>query len=84
MLKLWKVLRLLWRAHPFAMWRGALLAVLVLLMGAALLGLSGWFITATGWRASPVSASPLTSSARAPGCAGWHWAGRRRATASGC
>ncbi|MCA0993940.1 amino acid ABC transporter ATP-binding/permease protein [Alloyangia pacifica] len=48
MLKLWKVLRLLWRAHPFAMWRGALLAVLVLLMGAALLGLSGWFITATG------------------------------------
>ncbi|WP_226622267.1 amino acid ABC transporter ATP-binding/permease protein [Alloyangia pacifica] len=48
MLKLWQVLRLLWRAHPFAMWRGALLAVLVLLMGAALLGLSGWFITATG------------------------------------
>ncbi|MCT4372355.1 ATP-binding cassette domain-containing protein [Yangia mangrovi] len=48
MLKLWQILRLLWRAHPFAMWRGALLAVLVLLMGAALLGLSGWFITATG------------------------------------
>ncbi|AWI84372.1 ATP-binding protein [Alloyangia pacifica] len=48
MLKLWQVLRLLWRAHPFAMWRGAVLAVLVLLMGAALLGLSGWFITATG------------------------------------
>ena len=48
MLKLWQVLRLLWRAHPAAMWRGALLAVLVLLMGAALLGLSGWFITATG------------------------------------
>ncbi|WP_353473203.1 ATP-binding cassette domain-containing protein [Salipiger sp. H15] len=48
MLRLWQVLRLLWRAHPVAMWRGALLAVLVLLMGAGLLGLSGWFITATG------------------------------------
>ncbi|MBE9638963.1 amino acid ABC transporter ATP-binding/permease protein [Salipiger mangrovisoli] len=48
MLRLWQALRLLWRAHPLAMWRGALLAVLVLLMGAALLGLSGWFITATG------------------------------------
>nr|WP_322867433.1 ATP-binding cassette domain-containing protein [Aquicoccus sp. G2-2]MEA1114759.1 ATP-binding cassette domain-containing protein [Aquicoccus sp. G2-2] len=33
---------------PWAMARGAALTVVVLLMGAALLGLSGWFITATG------------------------------------
>lgn len=42
------VLRLLVSASPWAMARGALLAVIVLLMGAGLLGLSGWFITATG------------------------------------
>ncbi|MCR8549385.1 ATP-binding cassette domain-containing protein [Salipiger sp. P9] len=48
MRRLWQVLRLLWRAEPWAMWRGAALAVAVLIMGAALLGLSGWFITATG------------------------------------
>ncbi|WP_418591778.1 amino acid ABC transporter ATP-binding/permease protein [Ponticoccus sp. (in: a-proteobacteria)] len=39
---------LLLRAAPGAMARGAALAVVVLVMGAALLGLSGWFITATG------------------------------------
>ena len=33
---------------PRAMARGAALSVAVLVMGAALLGLSGWFITATG------------------------------------
>ncbi|MDO6584183.1 ATP-binding cassette domain-containing protein [Salipiger sp. 1_MG-2023] len=48
MRQLWQVLRLLWKAEPWAMWRGAALAVAVLGMGAALLGLSGWFITATG------------------------------------
>lgn len=48
MKRLWQVLRLLWKAEPWAMWRGAALAVAVLVMGAALLGLSGWFITATG------------------------------------
>ncbi|MFV0334786.1 MAG: amino acid ABC transporter ATP-binding/permease protein [Tropicimonas sp.] len=42
------ILRLLLGAAPWAMVRGAALAVVVLLMGAALLGLSGWFITATG------------------------------------
>lgn len=42
------ILRLLLSAAPWAMARGAALSVLVLLMGAALLGLSGWFITATG------------------------------------
>lgn len=42
------VLRLLVSASPWAMARGALLAITVLLMGAGLLGLSGWFITATG------------------------------------
>ncbi|BAQ18741.1 amino acid ABC transporter ATP-binding/permease protein [Methyloceanibacter caenitepidi] len=42
------VLRFLLRAAPWAMARGALLSITVLLMGAALLGLSGWFITASG------------------------------------
>lgn len=41
-------LRLLLAAAPRAMARGAALSLIVLLMGAALLGLSGWFITATG------------------------------------
>lgn len=40
------LLRLMWRDQRTALWRGAALSVLVLLMGAALLGLSGWFITA--------------------------------------
>ena len=43
-----RVLHLLIGAAPWAMARGASLSVLVLLMGVALLGLSGWFITATG------------------------------------
>lgn len=45
---LFPVIRVLLTAAPWAMARGAALSVLVLLMGAALLGLSGWFITATG------------------------------------
>ncbi|MGE4325243.1 MAG: amino acid ABC transporter ATP-binding/permease protein [Pseudodonghicola sp.] len=45
---LWQILKLLWSADPWAMGRGAALTVVVLIMGAALLGLSGWFITATG------------------------------------
>lgn len=43
-----RMIPLLLRAAPGAMARGAALAVVVLVMGAALLGLSGWFITATG------------------------------------
>lgn len=43
-----RVLKLVLGASPKAMARGAALSVTVLLMGAALLGLSGWFITATG------------------------------------
>lgn len=39
---------LLVKADPWAMARGAALSIVVLVMGAALLGLSGWFITATG------------------------------------
>ena len=42
------ILRLVLTAAPWAMARGAALSIVVLLMGAALLGLSGWFITATG------------------------------------
>lgn len=48
MRRLWPMLRLLWGADPRAMWRGAAAALAVLAMGAALLGLSGWFVTATG------------------------------------
>lgn len=43
-----RIVALIWRAAPWAMTRGAVLTVVVLLAGAALLGLSGWFITATG------------------------------------
>lgn len=48
MTPLLRVARLLVAASPRAMARGAALTLVVLLMGAALLGLSGWFITATG------------------------------------
>lgn len=48
MKRLMSLARLIWQADAWAMWRGALAALSVLLMGAALLGLSGWFITATG------------------------------------
>lgn len=43
-----RAFRLIFAADRWAMTRGALAAIAVLLMGAALLGLSGWFITATG------------------------------------
>ncbi|MCP9483601.1 ATP-binding cassette domain-containing protein [Shimia sp. CNT1-13L.2] len=44
---LWQAFRLIWSAAPISMWQGAIMAVMVALMGTALLGLSGWFITAT-------------------------------------
>jgi len=43
---LWHISRLLWRADKRAMRRGLALSIAVLVAGAALLGLSGWFITA--------------------------------------
>jgi ATP-binding cassette subfamily C protein CydC len=43
-----QIARMLVRADAWAMARGGALSVVVLAMGAALLGLSGWFITATG------------------------------------
>lgn len=46
MTNLLRVFRLMLRAQGRALFYGALLALIVLLMGAALLGLSGWFITA--------------------------------------
>ncbi|MBN2905075.1 MAG: ATP-binding cassette domain-containing protein [Rhodobacteraceae bacterium] len=42
------VLRLIWRAQRSALLRGTALAVTVVAAGVALLGLSGWFITAAG------------------------------------
>ncbi|MFC2968717.1 thiol reductant ABC exporter subunit CydC [Acidimangrovimonas pyrenivorans] len=46
MRSLWRIFRTIWSAAPGAMARGAALSVAVLLAGAGLLGLSGWFITA--------------------------------------
>jgi ATP-binding cassette subfamily C protein CydC len=43
---LWNIFLLILREQPKALLRGAALSFLVLTMGAALLGLSGWFITA--------------------------------------
>ncbi|WP_417259979.1 amino acid ABC transporter ATP-binding/permease protein [Celeribacter sp.] len=43
---LWQIFVMIAREHPVAFWRGAALSVIVLIMGVALLGLSGWFITA--------------------------------------
>ena len=43
-----QALRLLWRTQRRSLLLGLLLSVCVLGMGAALLGLSGWFVTATG------------------------------------
>ncbi|MCO8146265.1 thiol reductant ABC exporter subunit CydC [Rhodovulum tesquicola] len=42
------VMLLIWRAQRAALIRGTVLAVAVLVAGVALLGLSGWFITAAG------------------------------------
>ena len=46
MTALWHVFRLILREQPVALLRGTALSFVVLVMGAALLGLSGWFITA--------------------------------------
>lgn len=43
---LWRIYRLFWGSDRVAMRRGLALSVTVLVAGAALLGLSGWFITA--------------------------------------
>ena len=43
---LFPLLRQIMREQSTALWRGAALSLIVLLMGVALLGLSGWFITA--------------------------------------
>jgi ATP-binding cassette subfamily C protein CydC len=45
---LWRIAVLIWREERAALSRGLLLSVIVLLAGAALLGLSGWFVTAAG------------------------------------
>lgn len=43
---LWPILIVMWHDQRSALLRGAALSAVVLAMGAALLGLSGWFITA--------------------------------------
>ncbi|WP_050527847.1 amino acid ABC transporter ATP-binding/permease protein [Pseudorhodobacter aquimaris] len=43
---LFSILRQILRMQRAALWRGAILSLVVLLMGVSLLGLSGWFITA--------------------------------------
>lgn len=46
MTALWAIFWLILRDQRAALWRGAALGLAVLVMGVALLGLSGWFITA--------------------------------------
>lgn len=46
MTALWQVFQIIWRDQRTPLLRGAWLSVVVLLAGVALLGLSGWFITA--------------------------------------
>ena len=46
MTHLWHIFRIILREQPVALWRGAVLSFVVIAMGATLLGLSGWFITA--------------------------------------
>lgn len=46
MRQLWPIFGYMWKDQRSALTRGALLMAVVLAMGAALLGLSGWFITA--------------------------------------
>ncbi|TWD51187.1 ATP-binding cassette subfamily C protein CydC [Agrobacterium vitis] len=48
MMRLFRLFLRIWRAHLGAFLLGTVLSVLVLSAGTALLGLSGWFITATG------------------------------------
>ena len=48
MIPLVRIARLMWQEERAALWRGLLLSVAVLAAGAALFGLSGWFITAAG------------------------------------
>ncbi|MFA7413366.1 MAG: ATP-binding cassette domain-containing protein [Rhizobium sp.] len=48
MTRLLRILVRVWRPHLMGLALGSLLSVLVLVAGIALLGLSGWFITATG------------------------------------
>lgn len=45
---LWHIARTIWREERAALTRGLILSVTVLLAGSALLGLSGWFVTAAG------------------------------------
>ncbi|MGB8622679.1 MAG: ABC transporter transmembrane domain-containing protein, partial [Paracoccaceae bacterium] len=45
---LWRILRLIWSGQRPSLARGTALAVIVVAAGVALLGLSGWFITAAG------------------------------------
>jgi ATP-binding cassette subfamily C protein CydC len=45
---LWRIAGAIWREERAALSRGLILSVTVLLAGAALLGLSGWFVTAAG------------------------------------
>ena len=46
MSSLWRIFRLILRDQKTALMRGAVLSLVVLIAGIALLGLSGWFITA--------------------------------------
>ena len=73
-----------WRGQVRALALGILLSVVTLAAGIALLGLSGWFITAAGMAGlAGRGASSSMSSGRAPASGRWPSAARRRAMANG-
>ena len=78
------VLAAFWQAQPRRLVLGAALAALTVLMGMALLGLSGWFITATALAGLPAATALALRCLRAlgrhpPAGAGPHRLALRRA-----
>lgn len=74
----------IWTSGRAALLRGLGLTCLVLAMGAALLGVSGWFITAAGAAVWPGWELPLTCSGQARPSGFWRSGARRPAMASAC
>ena len=78
------ILGLMVRDQRTAMIRGAALSVLVLLMGAALLGLSGWFITAAAAAGMAGAGRCLMYFVPLQWFGFWRWGVLRPGTESGC
>lgn len=81
---LWFIFRLILRDQRKALLRGAALSFAVLVMGAALLGVSGWFITGAA-AAGLLGMGPCSMfSARLPQSAFLRWGGRSHAMGNAC